>query len=165
MPVSPFQALLNLVFTQEQTDLQTQLDPLYQELEHALQAAQPGRKSQEEISFRFERLRLGVGIALLQLLTDLGGDEESAQVRDLMQEALQASSIAEIDKVIQHKSHLFEELYTDLYVNHDAEYVLSLFEATLNASTKEEMEDIIEKALEVAEDLEFQEDEDDQPEA
>ncbi|AKQ46115.1 hypothetical protein TH63_11505 [Rufibacter radiotolerans] len=165
MRVSPFQTLLNLVFTQEQNDLQAQLDPLYQELEHALQTAQPDRKSQEEVSFRFERLRLGVAIALLQLLTDLGGDEESAQVRDLMQEALQATSIAGIDKVVQHKSHLFEELYTDLYVNHDAEYILSLFEATLNASTKEETDEIIEKALEVAEDLEFQADEDDQPEA
>ncbi|WP_207435845.1 hypothetical protein [Sabulibacter ruber] len=160
-----YQELIQQVFGSAETSLSAQITPLYYDLEKALKEARPGRKSQEEVSFRFERLRLGLGITLLQLLTDLGGDEESAQLRNLMQDALQAQSVQAIDQIIQKKAHLFEELYTDLYVNADAEQVLALFEETLNASSKEETDDIIERALDLAEDLEFQDDEDDSPEA
>ncbi|KAA3439163.1 hypothetical protein [Rufibacter hautae] len=164
MSDSLYQQLLDQVFGPEPTDLRSEISPLYLELEKALQEARPGRQSQEEVSFRFERLRLGLGISLLQLLTDLGGDEESAQVRDLLQEALQATSVKGIDTVVQKKGHLFEELYTDLYVNADAEHILALFEETLNATSKEEMDDLLDRALEIAEDLEFQDEEDDTPE-
>ncbi|WP_205503004.1 hypothetical protein [Rufibacter psychrotolerans] len=163
MSDSLYQDLLQQVFGPQPTDLTLQLSPLYFDLEKALQEARPGRKSQEEVSFRFERLRLGLGITLLQLLTDLGGDEESLQVRDLLKEALQATSVQAIDQIIQKKAHLFEELYTDLYVNADAEHVLALFEETLNASSKEETDDLLERTLDLAEDLEFQSDEDDAP--
>ncbi|WP_125077611.1 hypothetical protein [Rufibacter latericius] len=164
MSDSLYQQLLEQVFGPEPTSLKTEISPLYTELEKALKEARPGRKSQEEVSFRFERLRLGLGISLLQLLTDLGGDEESAQVRDLLQEALQATGVQGIDKVVQNKSHLFEELYTDLFVNADAEHILALFEETLNASSKEETDELIASALEIAEDLEFQDNDDDTPE-
>ncbi|ALI97972.1 hypothetical protein [Rufibacter tibetensis] len=164
MSESLYQELLEQVFGPEPNALRTEISPLYAELEKALQEASPGRKSQEEVSFRFERLRLGLGITLMQLLSDLGGDEESNQVRDLLHEALGAASVQQIDGVIQKKSHLFEELYTDLYVNADAEHILGLFEETLNASTKEETDELIDRALEIAEDLEFQSDEDDTPE-
>ncbi|GGK67145.1 hypothetical protein ACD591_03050 [Rufibacter glacialis] len=166
MSDSLYQELLDQVFGPEPTPLLTQITPLYSDLEKALQEARPGRKSQEEVSFRFERLRLSLGITLLQLLTDLGGDEESLQIRDLLQEALTAASVKEIDAIIQKQSHLFEELYTDLYVNADAEHILALFEETLNASSKEETDDLIDRALSIAEDLEFQDDEEeDEPEA
>ncbi|WP_210487007.1 hypothetical protein [Rufibacter aurantiacus] len=164
MSDSLYQQLLDQVFGLEPVDLRTEISPLYLELEKALQEARPGRKSQEEVSFRFERLRLGLGISLLQLLTDLGGDDESAQVRDLLQEALLASTVKGIDTVVQQKSYLFEELYTDLYVNADAEHILALFEETLNASSKEEIDDLLDRSLEIAEDLEFQGEEDDTPE-
>ncbi|WP_210463955.1 hypothetical protein [Rufibacter roseolus] len=164
MSDSLYQQLLDQVFGLEPVDLRTEISPLYLELEKALQEARPGRKSQEEVSYRFERLRLGLGISLLQLLTDLGGDDESAQVRDLLQEALQASTVKGIDTVVQQKSYLFEELYTDLYVNADAEHILALFEETLNASSKEEIDDLLDRSLEIAEDLEFQGEEDDTPE-
>ncbi|WP_181305899.1 hypothetical protein [Rufibacter sp. XAAS-G3-1] len=164
MNTSLYQQLLSHTFPPAEAAWHQRLSPLYQELEDALKEARPGRKSQEEVSFRFERLRLGVGITLLQLLTDLGGDEESAQVRDLLQDALEATTVQGIDGVIQKKSHLFEELYTDLYVNADAEHVLALFEETLNASTKDEMDDLIDRSLDIAEDLEFQPEDDTSPE-
>lgn len=128
-------------------------------MEVALQEARPGRKSEELVSYRFERLRLGLCIGLMQLLTDLGGDEDSAQVRDLLDSALFAKNVPEMDRVIQEKSNLFEELYTDLYVNPEAEDVLALFEETLAVSSKEEADAIIERALSLAQDLEFPSDE------
>ncbi|MBA9075753.1 MULTISPECIES: hypothetical protein [Rufibacter] len=155
MSASHYQQLVDLVLTQDHASLQPQLSPLYQDLNQAFKDARPGRKSQEEISYRFERLRLGIGILLMQLLMDLGGDEDSQEVRDLLQQALAAGNVAEIDKTIQQKSHLFEDLYTDLYVNTEAEAVLALFEATLHASSKEEADEIIVEALDLAQDLEF----------
>jgi hypothetical protein len=156
MSASIYQQLLSQVFSEESASLQQRISPLYQELEEALQQARPGKMSQELVSFRFERLRLGIGITLLQLLTDLGGDEDSAEVRDLLQDALEAASVQEIDKRIQKKGHLFEELYTDLYVNAEAEHVLALFERTLESSSKEETDEVLEEALELAHDLEIQ---------
>jgi len=162
MSATHYQQLVQHVFTQDQASLSRQLLPLYQDLETALRNARPGRVSQEEVSFGFERLRLGVGILLMQLLTDLGGEEDSTQVRDLLENALQARSISQIDQTIQQKSHLFEDLYTELYVNAEAEMVLSQFEATLNASAKEELDDVIQEALDLALDLELNEDHDGQ---
>ncbi|GAA4315930.1 hypothetical protein [Nibribacter koreensis] len=156
-----YQQLLSQVFSEETASLHHRISSLYQELEEALQQARPGKLSQEMVSYRFERLRLGIGITLLQLLTDLGGDEDSAEVRDLLQDALDAANVQEIDKRIQKKGHLFEELYTDLYVNAEAEHVLSLFERTLESSTKEETDELLEEALELALDLEIQSGEDD----
>ncbi|WP_192821507.1 hypothetical protein [Rufibacter sp. LB8] len=168
MSASSYQQLLTHVFTPADAALQDQLFPLYQDLETALKEARPGRQSQENVSFRFERLRLGLGITLMQLLTDLGGDEDSALVRDLLEEALAATSVEQIDKVIQKKSHLFEELYTELYVNADAEQVLALFETTLHATTQQETDQVITQTLQLAQDLEFHadaSDEEDSPEA
>ncbi|QHL87124.1 hypothetical protein GU926_06645 [Nibribacter ruber] len=168
MSAAIYQQFLSQVFSQEAATLHTRLTPLYQELEEALQQARPGRLSQELVSFKYERLRLGIAITLLQLLTDLGGDQDSAEVRDLLIDALDAPNVQEIDKRIQKKGHLFEELYTDLYVNAEAEHVLALFERTLQASSKEETDELLEEALELAHDLEIQpghdEDEDDDSE-
>jgi hypothetical protein len=156
MSASIYQQLLSQVFSEETASLQQRISPLYQELEDALQQARPGKMSQELVSFRFERLRLGIGITLLQLLTDLGGDEDSSEVRDLLQDALEAANVQEIDKRIQKKGHLFEDLYTDLYVNAEAEHVLALYERTLESSSKEETDEVLEEALELAHDLEIQ---------
>lgn len=158
MSATTFQAFIQQAFTAEQENFHASILPLYGQLESALVEARPGQKSQELVSYRFERLRLGLGIALMQILTDLGGDEDSAVVRDLLEEALQARNIPEIDATIQKKSHLFEELYTELYVNPEAEEILSLFEETLAANTKTEMDQILEKALDVTQHLEFPED-------
>lgn len=163
MSASNYQQLVSLIITEDLSSLQRQLEPLYQDLGQALREARPGRKSQEQVSFAFERLRLGVGILLMQLLTDLGGDEDSLQVRTLLEDALQASTVGEIDETIQQKSQLFEDLYTDLYVNAEAEIVLSLFEETLHATSQEEADNAILGALELTQDLELNP-EDDQPE-
>ncbi len=160
MSATTYQAFLEHALTQEQTTLIQKVTPLYQDLETALRDGKPGTKTQEEVSFRFERLRLGLGIALMQLLTDLGGDEDSALVRDLLEEALEAKNVPKIDAIIQQKSHLFEELYTDLYVNPEAEEVLALFEDTLAAQSKDEADNIIDRALDVAQHLEFPAEED-----
>jgi len=159
MSATSFQAFIQQAFTAEQAYFHQKITPLYQQLEVALQEARPGRKSEELVSYRFERLRLGLCIGLMQLLTDLGGDEDSAQVRDLLDSALFAKNVPEMDRVIQEKSNLFEELYTDLYVNPEAEDVLALFEETLAVSSKEEADAIIERALSLAQDLEFPSDE------
>jgi hypothetical protein len=164
MSASNYQEMITLSFTPDEAALQEKLSPLYQELEEALQNARPGRNSQETVGYRFERLRLGMGITLMQLLTDLGGDEDSALVQDLLEDALEAPTSQEIDRIIQQKSNLFEDLYTDLYVNQDAEQVLAMFEGTLNASSLEEADGIIARTLELLQDLEFQQDEEDAPE-
>ncbi|MFC6997869.1 hypothetical protein [Rufibacter roseus] len=155
MSASTYQGFIQQAFVAEQDTVLQKITPLYKDLEKALTEARPGRKSQEEVSFRFERLRLGIGISLMQLLTDLGGDEDSAMVRDLLEDALAAQNVAEIDATIQKKSFLFEELYTDLYVNTEAEEVLALFESTLGASSKEEADSIIASGFELAQNLEF----------
>lgn len=165
MSAVTFQAFLEHAFTSEQTAFIQKVTPLYTELENALRDARPGARSQEEVSFRFERLRLGLGIALMQVLTDLGGDEDSALVRDLLEDALEAKNVKEIDAIIQKKSHLFDELYTDLYVNPEASEVLTLFEDTLAAQSKEEADDILERALDIAQDLEFPSEPDDEEDA
>lgn len=155
MSATTYHAFIQQAFAGEQDAVLQKIEPLYKDLEQALRDARPGKKSQDEISFRFERLRLGVGIAFMQILTDLGGDEDSSLVRDLLEDALSAKNVAQIDDTIQKKGNLFEELYTDLYVNAEAEEVLSLFEATLGAQSKEEADQIISDGLELAHSLDF----------
>lgn len=108
-----------------------------------------------DLAFRFERVRLGVAMALMKLLADLGDHEESRRVLDVLYKALGAKSVADIDATITRDAKLFERLYTNLYVNEDGEQLLNLFERTLDADTKPLMDEAIQDALEVAGELDF----------
>ncbi|TGE10389.1 hypothetical protein [Hymenobacter fodinae] len=121
--------------------------------------------SKADIAFRFERVRLGVALALMKLLADLGDHEESRRVMDVLHRALGARSVTEIDATINKDAKVFERLYTNLYVNEDGELLLGLFERTLDADTQPLMDGVIREAIEVATQLDFshhEEDEDDQ---
>ncbi|SNC74856.1 hypothetical protein SAMN06265337_2581 [Hymenobacter gelipurpurascens] len=119
---------------------------------------------QADIAFRFERVRLGVALALMKLLADLGDHEESRRVMDVLHRALKARSVAEIDATITKEAKVFEKLYTNLYVNEDGEQLLGLFERTLDADTQPLMEEVIQEALYLSSELDFSQDEDDEDE-
>jgi len=121
------------------------------------------RAKTTDLSFRFERVRLGVAMSLLQLLADLGDHDESRQVLAVLHRALGARSTTEIDAIIQKEVKHFERLYTNLYVNEEGEQLLQLFERTLDADSQPLMEDVIQEALALAQELDFtQDDEDDE---
>lgn len=124
----------------------------YATFEHASRADMP---------FRFERVRLGVAMSLLKLLTDLGDHEESRRVLDVLHRALGARSVADIDATITREAKVFERLYTNLYVNDEGEQLLHLFERTLDADTQPMMDAVIEEALELAQELDFDRPDDD----
>ncbi|RYU79957.1 hypothetical protein [Hymenobacter persicinus] len=122
------------------------------------------RAPKAELAFRFERVRLGVAMALMKLLADLGDHEESRRVLDVLHKALGAKSVADIDATITRDAKLFERLYTNLYVNEDGELLLNLFERTLDADTQPLMDEAIGEALAVAGELDFTRDEDEDDE-
>lgn len=120
------------------------------------------RASKAELPFRFERVRLGVAMSLLQVLADLGDHDESRQVLEALNRALRARSTTEIDATIQKDAKLFERLYTNLYVNEEGEQLLHLFERTLDADTKPLMDEVINEALALISELNFDHDDDDE---
>ncbi len=118
-----------------------------------------------QLAFRFERVRLAVAMSLLQLLADLGDHEDSRRVVDVLQRALRAGSVADIDNTMHKEAKTFERLYNNLYGNEEGEQLLHLFERTLDADSQQAMEDIIDGALELARELDFEREEDDDDEA
>lgn len=113
-----------------------------------------------QLPFRFERVRLGVAMSLLQLLADLGDHDDSRQVVEVLRRALRAGSVAEIDATMHKEAKLFERLYSNLYVNDEGEQLLGLFERALNADSEPQMQAVISEALELAHELDFTRDED-----
>ncbi|UOQ65267.1 hypothetical protein [Hymenobacter volaticus] len=120
------------------------------------------RANKAELPFRFERVRLGVAMSLLQLLADLGDHDESRQVLAVLHRALGARSTSEIDSIIQKDAKLFDKFYTNLYVNEEGEQLLHLFERTLDADTKPLMDEVIHEALALIPELDFNHDEEDE---
>ncbi|MBC8082226.1 MAG: hypothetical protein H7Z21_03380 [Hymenobacter sp.] len=114
-----------------------------------------------DVSFRFERVRLGVAMSVLQLLADLGDHDESRQVLGVLHRALRARSTTEIDTIIQKEVKLFERLYSNLYVNEDGEQLLHLFERTLDADSQPLLDSVIREALALTQELDFTRDDDD----
>ncbi|AII52949.1 hypothetical protein [Hymenobacter sp. APR13] len=114
-----------------------------------------------DLSFRFERVRLATAMSILQLLSDLGDNDDSRKVVEALNRALQARSIAEIDNVMHKEAKAFERLYTNLYVNDEGELLLNLFERTLDADSQALMDDVIREATALAATLDFERDEDD----
>jgi len=122
------------------------------------------RAKTADVSFRFERVRLGVAMSLLQLLADLGDHDESRQVLAVLHRALGARSTTEIDTIIQKEVKHFERLYTNLYVNEEGEQLLHLFERTLDADSQPLMDGVIQEALALAHELDFTQNDDDDEE-
>lgn len=122
-------------------------------------------KPTDELNFRFERLRIGIAIAFIKAFVRLADNEKSKEVLILLQQALQAKSTKEIDKVIQKNIASFDELYHEIFVNEQREYILALFERTLDADSKEELEELMLEGLELLQEVDFDRshDDDDDP--
>ncbi|SNR40597.1 MULTISPECIES: hypothetical protein [Hymenobacter] len=157
MLVPPYQRLLEAAFTKPADATQylhATTISAYRTFEQADTA---------ELPFRFERVRLGVALALMKLLADLGDSEEARRVLDVLHRALRARSVTEIDTTINKDAKVFEQLYTNLYVNEDGEQLLGLFERALDADTQPLMDAVIREALILAPKLDFSHhDEDDE---
>ncbi|RSK24306.1 hypothetical protein [Hymenobacter metallilatus] len=149
MLVPPYQRLLQLAFPQP-ADATRYLSATTLAAYRAFEQADPA-----DIAFRFERVRLGVALALMKLLSDLGDLEEARTVLDVLHRALKAPSVSAIDSTIQKDAATFERLYADLYVNEEGEQLLHLFERTLDADSQPLMDDVIREALRLAPTLDF----------
>jgi hypothetical protein len=101
----------------------------------------------EELAFAFERLRLGIGVALTQVFARLSENPESKQVVALLQQALEAKSIEEIDKIMHDGVAAFDNLYADVFVNKDREDILALFERNLEAENKAQLNAVLRDGL------------------
>lgn len=157
MLVPPYQRLLQLAFPAE-ADAAHYLAPTTLAAYRTFEQADPN-----DLAYRFERVRLGVALALMKLLTDLGDLEESRRVMEVLHRALKATSVAAIDATITKEANVFERLYTNLYVNEEGEQLLHLFERALDADSQPLMDDVIREALKLAPTLDFshlQEDDD-----
>ncbi|MCC9138449.1 hypothetical protein ACFSKU_12770 [Pontibacter silvestris] len=124
-----------------------------------------GGRPSDELNFRFERLRLGIALAFVKAYSRLSDNEGVKEVLALLQEALQAKSTREIDKIIQKKIAAFDHLYHEIFVNEQREQLLALFEQTIDAGSKEELDELIMQGLELLQEIDFNaasEDEDDE---
>ncbi|WP_051359876.1 hypothetical protein [Adhaeribacter aquaticus] len=115
------------------------------ESRHRNNANQP--KAGDNLHFKFEKVRLGVGIAIMQVFSDMADDDDSRKVLKALVNAAQATSIAQIDAAINKDMKAFDNLYKDLYINDEGEMLLGLFERTLNADSKRELDQIIAESL------------------
>jgi len=101
----------------------------------------------DNLHFKFEKVRLGVAIALMQVFYEMSEDDDSLQVLEALKQAARATSIAQIDAEINKKIKAFDKLYQDLFINEEGEMLLGLFERTLSADSKQELDSIIAEAL------------------
>ena len=99
--------------------------------------AQNTDKYDENLAFSFERLRLGIGAALIQVFATLTDDPGSPKVVDLLFKGLKAKNVEEIDKTMHDGVAIFENLYADVFENPTREQVLALFEKNLEADSRE----------------------------
>lgn len=153
--MSPYEQLLHIAF-HAPNDVRYYLTPTalraYDEFRRAPRAEQP---------FRFEQVRLGLALALLKLVAELGDHDESRQVIDVLHRALnEAHSPEAIDAIISREAKLFDRLYENLYVNEEGEELLNLFARTLEADAPELLEDVALEAVEVARNLDFSDSDD-----
>jgi len=101
----------------------------------------------DNIHFKFEKVRLGIAIALMQVFYEMSEDEDSRQVLEALKKAARADSIAQIDAEINKSIKAFDRLYQDLFINEEGEMLLGLFERTLSADSKRELDSIMAEAL------------------
>ncbi|MGI4834079.1 MAG: hypothetical protein ACRYFK_11520 [Janthinobacterium lividum] len=122
--------------------------------------------SATEQSFRFEVWRLGIAGSLLHLLAELGDFELARRAAEVLHRALStARSPQDIDEQIGREAKLFDQLYTNLYVNDDGEDLLDLFARTLDADAPAQLETVQAEAIDVARELDFEADDNEDDEA
>ena len=140
---------------------------VYRKFEEAYKEFIKTNKATDELNFRFERVRLGVAIAFVKAYTRLADNETSIEALQILQEAIKAKSSKEIDKIVQKKIAVFDNLYHEIFVNEEREQILGLFEATLDASSKEELDELMLEGLELLTAIDFehhaQKEDDDEP--
>jgi hypothetical protein len=152
-----YATLLQLAFANPANAIRFVTPPV-QQAEARFEAAQ---NPQEQV-FRFEQWRLGVGLSLLQLVTDLGDQPESRQLVPVLHRALtQSRSPEDIDRIMEREGRLFDELYNNLYVNEEGEELFNLFARTLEADRPELLADVIAEAVALVPHLDFERDDED----
>ncbi|MBD2724116.1 hypothetical protein [Hymenobacter armeniacus] len=154
--MSPYEQLLHLAFTAP-NDVKYYLTPTALQAHDQLRAAPSAQRP-----FRFEQVRLGLAMALLKLVSELGDHDASRQVLDVLHRALsEARSPEDIDRIVGREAKLFDRLYDNLYVNEEGEELLNLFGRTLDADAPELLEEVAREGVELARTLDFATDEDD----
>lgn len=140
---------------------------VYKLFEEAYRDFVKTQNATDELNYRFERVRLGVAIAFVKAYTRLADNETSIEALEVLQEAIKAKSSKEIDKIVQKKIAVFDNLYHEIFVNEEREHILGLFEATLDANSKEALDELILEGLELLTAIDFehhaQKDDDDEP--
>ncbi|TPE42587.1 hypothetical protein [Pontibacter mangrovi] len=169
MSARSFELLLETAFDSPSPEVFAEgATTVYTDLERALREAKfSNGPAREQLSYRFERLRLGVAIAFVKAFLRLADNEKSKEVLEVLQEAVQAKNTREIDKIVQKRIATFDNLYHEIFVNPQREEILHLFEQTLDAGTKEELDELILDGLELLHEVDWdaphnQEDDDDE---
>ncbi|MFD2514320.1 hypothetical protein ACFSRY_10620 [Pontibacter locisalis] len=157
MSAKSFEILLETAFdTENPSVFEEGATKVYEQFEKVYRDTHlKGGKLTEELSFRFERLRLGVAIAFVKAFTRLSTNEKSKEALDTLKEALKAKSTREIDKIVQKKITTFDNLYHEIFVNEQREQILELFERTLDAATKEELDELIFEGLDLLQEVDW----------
>ena len=152
--MTPYEQLLHLAFTAP-NDVKYYLTPTALRAYDQLRTAPPA-----QLPFRFEQVRLGLAMALLKLVSELGDHDESRQVLGVLHRALsEARSPEDIDHIVGREARLFDRLYENLYVNEEGEELLNLFGRTLDADAPGLLEEIAQESVDLARNLDFETDE------
>ncbi|MDB5262611.1 MAG: hypothetical protein JWQ14_1892 [Adhaeribacter sp.] len=118
------------------------------ELAEARQRAHYGQiQAGDNLHYKFEKVRLGVATALMQVFAEMSDDDDSRKVLDVLKRAAKGNSVAQIDAIINKDVKAFDNLYKDLFINDDGEMLLDLFQRTLQADSKAEIDQIIKESL------------------
>jgi hypothetical protein len=161
MSDSSFEILIKQALQTEEPNLFDRSEAaIYKEFElaEARHRAGPGQgRPGDQLHYKFEKVRLGVGIAIMQVFSDMADDDESRKVLQVLKEAAQATSIAQIDAIINKNMKAFDKLYQDLFINNEGQMLLELFERTLHADSKNEVDGIIAEALKLFDFIQEQE--------
>ncbi len=146
-----FQVLLQKALPAEGSGLfQTSEAVVYKEFElaEARQRAHQGQiQPGDNLHLKFEKVRIGVATALMQVFADLADDDDSRKVLDILKQAAKGTSVAQIDGIINKNIKAFDNLYKDLFIIDEGEMLLDLFQRTLQADSKAEMDSIINEGL------------------
>lgn len=150
MAETNFVLLLQKAFETEHPNLfNTNPALIYKEFELAekRQRSNQGQNNQSDnLHFKFEKVRIGVATALMQVFSQMADDDDSRKVLDVLKRAALGTTTSQIDSIINKDIKVFDSLYKDLFINDEGEILLGLFERTLHADSKAELDQIIREA-------------------